>query len=262
MSRHFRLWRRFVAQAFVRDTHYRVHFVTTLWVGLVQLGLALVPILLLFGYTSRLHGWTRADVIVLVGIYQVVSGLLAAFVAPNLGRMTRYITEGELDTILVRPVSAQFFAMFRWIQLAELGNVGTGLVIAVVGLARSGAHPGAIAVVRALLLFGCGLVLLTCVWSALAFLSFWVQSVAPLPQAFIAVLQAGQYPLPFFPTAVRAFLTFAFPVAFATSFPTEALSGRIGWVAVAGGFGLCLAAVAAVSGVWRLGIRSYASASS
>lgn len=262
MFRHLRLWRRFVAQAFVRDTHYRVHFVTTLWVGVVQLGLALVPILLLFGYTSRLHGWSRADVIALVGIYQIVSGLLAAFVAPNLGRMTRYITEGELDTILVRPVSAQFFAMFRWIQLAELGNVATGLVIAVVGLARAGAHPGAVAIAKAVLLLGCGLVLLTCVWSALAFLAFWLQSVAPLPQVFISVLQAGQYPLPFFPTTVRAFLTFAFPVAFATSFPTQALSGRIGWLPVAGGTGLCVAAIAVVCGVWRLGIRSYASASS
>lgn len=54
--RHLRLWRRFFAQAVVRETHYRAHFLTTLLVGLVQLGLGIVPTLLLFGSPRRYTG--------------------------------------------------------------------------------------------------------------------------------------------------------------------------------------------------------------
>ena len=118
--RHLRLWRRFLTQAAVRETHYRAHFVTTLLVGLVQLGLGIVPILLLFGFTQEMHGWSRAEVITLVGAYQIITGLMAAFVAPNLDRMTAYITEGELDAVLLRPVSSQFYLTLRWINVAEL----------------------------------------------------------------------------------------------------------------------------------------------
>ena len=260
--RHLRLWRRFLAQAVVRETHYRAHFVTTLLVGLVQLGLGIVPILLLFGFTQEVHGWSRAEVITLVGAYQIITGLMAAFVAPNLQRMTAYITEGELDSVLLRPVSSQFYLTLRWIDIAELSNVASGIVVLVIGLVQSGVSPNPLDVLQALVLAACGLVLLATVWSAMSFLAFWLQSVNPIGAIYLNLVEAGRYPLVFFPVAVRAFLTFAFPVAFATTFPVQALAGDLGWTPVAGGIALSVVAMTLVRMLWRRGLRSYASASS
>jgi len=242
--RHLRLWRRFLAQAVVRETHYRAHFVTTLLVGLVQLGLGIVPILLLFGFTQEMHGWSRAEVITLVGAYQIITGLMAAFVAPNLNRMTAYITEGELDAVLLRPVSSQFYLTLRWINVAELSNVASGIVVLVIGLVQSGTSPDVGQILQALVLAACGVVLLASVWSAMSFLAFWLQSVNPIGAIYLNLVEAGRYPLVFFPAVVRTFLTFAFPVAFATTFPVQALAGDL------------------VRRLWRRGLRSYASASS
>jgi ABC-2 type transport system permease protein len=257
-----RLWSVFVRQAFVRDTHYRLHFVTTVGVGVVQLGLALVPILLMYGYTDDVRGWSRTDVIALVGMYQIATGILATFVAPNLHRMTTYITRGELDGILLRPVSAQFFLTFRWVDLAELGTVGTGATVVAIAFSRTDVQLGVGAILSAGVLLACGLVLLTCVWSALSYSAFWLQSVEPVPLVFQAVMEAGKYPLPFFPPVARGFFTFVFPVAFATTFPIEALRGDIAWPAVAGGCALAVGAVLVVRAYWRFGLRFYASASS
>ncbi|MGW5362990.1 ABC transporter permease [Actinopolymorpha pittospori] len=261
-ERHVRLWRRFVAQAVVRETHYRAHFLTTLVVGLVQLGLALVPILLLYGYTDDVRGWSQPDVITLVGLYQVVTGVLATFVAPNLTRMTTYITEGELDAVLVRPVSSQFYLTLRWVNVAELGNVASGVLLLVFGLIRSGANPHPLEILQAVVLAACGTVLLATVWCAMSFTAFWLQSVNPVAFLYTNLLESGRYPLVFFPTAVRAFLTFAFPVAFASTFPARALRGDLGWLPVVGGLGLAVVAVLLVRAQWRRGLRSYASASS
>ncbi|MFG1812840.1 ABC transporter permease [Kribbella sp. NPDC049174] len=260
--RHLRLWRRFFTQALVRETHYRAHFVTTLLVGLVQLGLGIVPILLLFGFTQEVHGWSRPEVITLVGVYQIITGLMAVFIAPNLQRMTSYITEGELDGVLLRPVSGQFYLTFRWINVAELSNVASGIVVLVIGLVQSGVTPNVPQILQALVLAACGLVLLATVWSALSFLAFWLQSVGPIAFIYLNLMEAGRYPLVFFPVAVRAFLTFAFPVAFATTFPAQALAGDGGWTRVAGGIALSAVAVTLVRMLWRRGVRSYASASS
>ncbi len=260
--RHLRLWRRFLTQAVVRETHYRAHFVTTLLVGLVQLGLGIVPLLLLFGFTREVHGWSRAEVITLVGVYQIITGLMAAFVAPNLDRMTRYITEGELDGVLLRPVSSQFYLTLRWINVAELSNVVSGIAVVVIGLVQSGISPNVAQVLQALVLAACGLVLLATVWSAMSFLAFWLQSVNPIGAIYLNLVEAGRYPLAFFPVAVRAFLTFAFPVAFATTYPVQALAGDLGWMPVAGGIALAVTAVTLVRMLWRRGLRTYASASS
>ncbi|WP_406048547.1 ABC transporter permease [Kribbella sp. NBC_00889] len=261
-GRHLRLWRRFLAQAVVRETHYRAHFVTTLLVGLVQFGLGIVPVLLLFGFTGQLHGWSRAEVITLAGMYQIVTGLMAAFIAPNLNRMTSYLTEGELDVVLLRPVSSQFYLTLRWINVAELSNVVSGLAVVVIGLVQSGATPDPLEVVQALALAACGLVLLTAVWSAMSFLAFWLQSVGPIGSIYLNLVEAGRYPLVFFPVPVRGFLTFVFPVAFASTFPVQALGGDLGWWPVGGGAGLAVVALTLVRMLWRRGLQSYASASS
>ncbi|HWD82630.1 MAG TPA: ABC-2 family transporter protein [Kribbella sp.] len=260
--RYLRLWRRFFLQAVVRETHFRAHFLTTLLVGLVQLGLGIVPTLLLFGFTSEVHGWSRAEVIALVGVFQIVTGLIAAFVAPNLNRMTTYLTEGELDSVLLRPVSSQFYLTFRWINVAELTNVASGIVVLVIGLVQARISFGPGQVVQALVLVCSGLVLLTCVWSAMSFLAFWLQSVNPIGFVFLSLVEAGRYPLVFFPVAVRTFLTFAFPVAFATTFPIRALAGDLGWSTVAIGVGLAVVALLLVRFVWRRGLLTYSSASS
>jgi ABC-2 type transport system permease protein len=260
--RHARLWRRFFAQAVVRETHFRAHFLTTLLVGLVQLGLGIVPTLLLFGFTAELHGWSRAEVIALVGVFQIVTGLMATFIAPNLNRMTTYLTEGELDGVLLRPVSSQFYLTLRWINVAELTNVASGVAVLVIGLVQADVGPGPGQVVQAVVLVGTGLVLLTAVWSAMSFLAFWLQSVNPIGFVFLSLVEAGRYPLVFFPVAVRTFLTFAFPVAFATTFPVQALSGDLGWGTVAVGVGLAVVAMLLVRLLWRRGLLTYSSASS
>jgi ABC-2 type transport system permease protein len=79
---------------------------------------------------------------------------------------------------------------------------------------------------------------------------------------FLNLMEAGRYPLVFFPAAVRTFLTFAFPVAFATTFPVRALAGDLGWGPVALGVALAVVAQGLVRLVWRRGLLTYSSASS
>lgn len=260
--RHLRLFRRFVVQAAVRETHYRANFLATLAVGFVQLGLGLVPVLLIFSYTDEVRGWSRFETLALVGLYQVVTGLIATVVQPNMWRMQEYIVRGNLDGILLRPVSGQFLTMFRWINLAELGNVATGLGLFSIGLLLADTAPGAGQVVQAVLLLGSGLVLVSCAWAALSYLAFWTQQTSGTNMLVPGIMEAGRYPLAFFPAAARAFLIFAVPMGFATTFPVRALVGGISWWWVALGIGSCVVAVALLRVYWRLAVRSYASASS
>lgn len=262
LALHLRLWQRLFTLAVAREAQYRAHFVTTVGVGTVQLLLALVPVVLLFGYTDEIRGWSGAEVISVVGLFQLVMGLLGAFVAPNMTRMTELIKRGDLDLLLLRPVSGQFYATVRWVAPAELVNAFAGGAILVAGLARAGARPGVVDVVQAMLLLGCGLVLLSCVWSAMVYLAFWLVQVNPIADLFTDLMRAGQYPVAFYPSAVRGFLTFAFPVAFATSFPAQALGSGSSWRVVGTALVAAVVALVLTRIYWRRAIRGYASASS
>lgn len=262
MRKYLRLYRQILVQAFVRESHYRVNLFAAAGVGLVQIALGLLPILLIFQYATDIGGWTRLEVVALAGLHQMTSGVLATFVRPNLVQMGRYINMGDLDAVLLRPVSSQFLVTFRWLNLAQLVHVVVGLAILVTCLALDDARPTPVGIVQGLVLWLCGLVLITCAWSAMTYLVFWLQRVYAIIALIDSTFESGRYPVTFFPTLVRIFLTFAFPVAFATTFPVEALTGGITWLTVLGGIALCVVAIWSLRNGWRYVLRRYSSASS
>jgi ABC-2 type transport system permease protein len=262
IRRHLRLWRRFVTQAIVRETHYRASFVATIAVGIIHLVLSLIPVLLLYSFTDAVNGWSRGEVIALSGMYQAAFALLAMTVQANMHRMSSSIREGELDLILIRPVSSQFYVTLRWVDPAEIFNVLIGLGVVAIGLGRAGVVPSLAGMAQAALLVGCGMVLLTAVWSAFVYLAFWFTSVNSISMLTRDVMDAGRFPLAFYPATVRLLLGFVFPVGFATTFPVEALAGRSSWGTVAVGIGLGILALALLRAYWRYAVRFYSSASS
>ncbi len=262
LARHARLWRACFGLALVREAQFRANAVTTVVLGLVQIGVGLIPILLLYSYTGEVRGWSQADVIVLLGLHGAMTGLLSMLVGRNMWAMTDYVTRGELDLLLIRPVNTQFHVTTRWIRPDQAFNVIAGLIVAGVGVARGDAAPGAIDVVQAAIVFLAGFVLIACVWSALSYIAFWTHSVSTVIMFFQDVMQAGRYPVTFFPGAVRVLFTTLVPLAFATTFPAQAITGGISWWLVGGSVAFAMVALALLRFLWRHAIRRYSSASS
>jgi ABC-2 type transport system permease protein len=256
------LWRRFVLQAIVRETHYRANFITTYSVGLLQLLISLIPVLLLFSFTDEINGWSQGETIALAGMYQLATAILWFGVEPNMERISLYIRQGDLDLILVRPVSGLFYVMLRWVKPAEVFMILSGLAVTIIGLSRAGTAPGTTGLLQSMLLLSCGTILVTCVWTAIVMTAFWFTTTGPVSQVASDLLQAGRYPLSFYPAAVRLFFAFVFPIGFASTFPTEALIGRGSWPLTITGLALSALAIILLRAWWRFAVRFYSSASS
>jgi ABC-2 type transport system permease protein len=138
----------------------------------------------------------------------------------------------------------------------------SGLAVTVVGLRKGGVAPPAMGIAQAALLIGCGVILLTCIWSAIVYTTFWFTSTDPISMLVADLLQAGRFPLSFYPAAFRVFFGFVFPIGFASTFPTEALAGHGGWDIVLTGIVLSAVALWLLRAWWRVAVRSYSSASS
>jgi ABC-2 type transport system permease protein len=261
--RHGRLWRGCLNLALVREMQFRGHFLTTIVVGIAQVLLGLVPVLVLFRYTGAIQGWTRADMIVMLGVQQAVMGMMGMFIIRNMWEMSSSIIHGTLDQMLIRPVNAQFYTATRWIRPDQVFNIVTGLAIVLIGLAQGRGMPPVSQAVQGLALFFAGFVLLACATMAVSYMAFWLQSMFAATHFYSnEVLGAGRYPVAFFPLVVKLALTFIVPLAFATTFPAEALTHGISWWVVAGAIAFAALALAALRALWNVAIRQYASASS
>jgi len=85
--RHLRLWKQCLTQAVRRDLQFRTEVLTTAVTAMVDLALALVPVLILTHATAGRGGWSGPSSIAVVGPYGIGSSLIDCFVAPNLRRM-------------------------------------------------------------------------------------------------------------------------------------------------------------------------------
>lgn len=259
---YFKLLRRYWILAIARETQYRANFFALGLVGSVETIVTVLPMLLLFGYTDSLDGWTRGETIALVGLYRIAISIYELVAGGGVLKLSSDVESGDLDLVLIRPVNAQFQVTFRYVSLFQLVNVAIGLLVFAVGAAQADFSLGWQSVVQMLLVYICGIVLLGTVISAGAYIAFRATTVEQLPWAVMDIAQMGQYPIRFYPGPVRAILTVLIPVAFATTIPIEALSGSLGWGMCALALAFTALAVAGLRWWWQNSVRHYASASS
>jgi ABC-2 type transport system permease protein len=259
---YLRLYRRFLILAFVRQAEYRVNFLLSAVVGLTQVILAILTFLLLYRFTPTIAGWTWTQVLLLLGIYRIVEGLLSLQVSPNLRALGPAIRTGDMDFLLLRPISSQFLVSLRLFKLPELVNVLVGLALTVYAGNLAGVQWSMTRVAEALTFGLCGLVLLYAIWFLIVTCAFWLVQVDTLDELFASVAQAAGYPVDFFRGGLRRVLTYVVPVAFATTFPAQALLGRGDLHLLPVGVVLAAAALLATNLFWRWAVGSYSSASS
>jgi ABC-2 type transport system permease protein len=112
-------------------------------------------------------------------------------------------------------------------------------------------------------IFGlCGLILLYSLWFFIVTFAFWLVQVDNLDTLFYSLFETARYPLSFFKGGVRTLLTFVVPVAFATTFPTQALLGTADQRLLLIGGGLAGLALLGTHLFWSYAVRHYSSASS
>ncbi len=245
----------------LNETAYRVNFFVQLFQSLLELGTALVGLGVIFSYTQSLGGWRPYEMLALVGVYFLVGGLISLVIQPGMSALIDSVRDGTLDFTLTKPEDAQLLVSIQRVAVWSLLDLLMGTGVLVTALVRLGETIGtgqALAFIGMLLAGG---VIVYSFWLILASLSFWLVRVENLLEIFQSIYQAGRWPISLYPNWLRFGLTFIIPVAFATTIPAEALTGRLGAATLLGAFGLAILLAMVARLVWRLGLRRYSGAS-
>jgi ABC-2 type transport system permease protein len=240
---------------------YRVNFVVRLFQSLVELGTALAGLAIVFSYTDNLGGWRPDEIVALVGVYFLVGGVIGLFIQPSMEAFIESIREGTLDFTLTKPEDGQLLISIQDVEIWELIDILLGFGVLSVALVRLGERIGAgEAAAFAVMLLAGGAIVYS-FWLILASLSFWFVRVENILVIFQSMYEAGRWPISLYPGWLRFGLTFLVPVAFATTVPAEALTGRLDTPTLLGALALAAALLVASRLFWRTGVRHYSGAS-
>lgn len=242
------------------EMQYRANFVASLLGTIFWLATALLTVAIFFRQTTRLGGWSFWEVGVLLGVFNTLAGLVEAMLRPSIGRLVQDVRQGTLDLVLARPVEAQIYVSFRVLDVWRITDIVVGLALSVFSLWKLGRVPGVLEAVSFIVtLIAAGLVVYS-IWIALMSMAFWFVSVENLSVLFDAIFEAARYPVSAYPGALRFLFVYLIPIAWTTTIPASALTGRLG-----PGMALAAAAVSAAALglarlLWKNAVRRYTSA--
>lgn len=246
----------------MNEMQYRANFVVQLLQSLVAVATGLVVLSLIFDRTDQLDGWTRPQLLVVMGVFTLVGGIVGFVIEPNMGRVMMDIRQGTFDHVLTKPVDAQLLSSVREFRLWRLTDALVGIVVLSWGIADLDTSVRAVDVVGFVLTLAAGTVLVYCLWLAVTTGAFWFVRMEQVQELFTGLYRAGAYPVTVYPTWLRLTLTYLVPIGFAITVPSESLTGRLTWERGLITVGFLVVAFGLTRLLWKAGTRRYAGASS
>src|SRR5690349_5592452 len=243
------------------ELQYRANFVTSVLGTVFYMATALLTLALFFHHTTALGGWSYWEIVVLLGVFNALSGVIESVLRPGIGQLADEVRSGELDLVLVKPVDAQGFVSFRRLDVWRITDVLLGLALAGYALVRLHRVPTAAQLAAFALTLAAAAIVVYAIWVTLMSLAFWFVSVENIAVLFDSVFEGARYPVSAYPGALRFLFVYLIPIAWTTTVPASALTGRL-----RPALALVAALVAALVFLlarlaWRVALRRYAGAS-
>ena len=262
MKRYLKLYRAFVVNCLSRAMEFRAQFVAGIFGYTIWAAVSLIFINVVFRDVEAVRGWTRSEMWVLYGTFVILESLCYGLIGPNMWRFSPTVRDGSLDLALTKPVNTQFLVSARYIDPNGLLNCVPGCAILFYGLNQLSFSPRPL---DWLLWFGlllCGFSMAYSLWFFCVTWSIWAVKLESVAVIFDPMMQMARFPVNLYPQRWLGFLTFVLPIAFLTTFPTQALLGQLDskvlWMAPL----LSALALWACSRFFLFALRSYGSASS
>ena len=256
-----RLFAVFFRTSVQTDMEYRADFFARILASLLGMVTTVGGLTVVFQYTNSIRGWTIAHVVILLGVYYLLNGLIEMFIAPNMRQIMEQVRQGTLDFVLLKPVNSQFLATFRQVNIWRGVNVLLGIALVVYAVRKLALHVGVEQSLAFAVTLGAGLVVVYSFWLSLVTLTFWVTRLDNLEQVMWQAFEAGRYPIDIYPGWLRIGLTYVIPVAFIITVPAQSLAGRGDPLQVPIAVFMATAMLVLSTLFWRFGLKHYTGAS-
>jgi ABC-2 type transport system permease protein len=241
---------------------YRLEFVVEGLLALLWMAVTLVPLLVVFGTRSSVAGWTFAEMLVVLGWFVALKGVLEGTLSPSLMQVVEHVRKGTLDFVLLKPADAQLLVSLAKIEPWRVVDLAGAALIFAYAFREIGHRPTlAHALLAAALLCAAVLVLysIAILVVSIAFIAVRVDNLLYL---FQSVFDVARWPSSVFRGTLAIIFTYVLPLALMTTYPALALLGKLTTrTAISALLGsIAVAGVARL--IWLASIRRYTSASS
>ena len=241
---------------------YRLEFAVEGLLALLWMAVTLVPLLVVFGARGTVAGWTFAEMLVVLGWFVALKGVLEGTLSPSLMQVVEHVRKGTLDFVLLKPADAQLLVSLSKIEpWRVIDFIGAG-VIFTYAFRQIGHRPALTDLLLAAALLFAAVLVLYSIAILVVSIAFVAVRVDNLLYLFQSVFDVARWPSSVFRGALAMIFTYVLPLALMTTYPALALLGKLTSRTALGALLGALVFAALARLIWLSSIRRYTSASS
>lgn len=240
---------------------YRANLVNSIIASVGWGVFSIVMIFLLTNKSTAIYGWTRDEIFLLTGFYNIIGGSFHVLFSRNFERFARVMHMGELDMLLLKPVDSQFllsFWMFNYVGLFRivLGILFSGYIV----FKLEGTIPFTF-IPLAVVLSVAGLIFLYSISYILLTMTMWNTNLSNLVGLMYEMNGLTRYPPEIFTQFRNVIVFLILPLTLVVSIPVKSILGKanISDCLLLLSFAILFLLFSRM--VWRYALRSYTSAS-
>ncbi|MBC7365900.1 MAG: ABC-2 family transporter protein [Undibacterium sp.] len=262
MTNYFQIWLASARYSVTRTLMFRFDFFLWALVELFWMSVNLLLISVIYEHTDSIAGWTKYEMLLLVGTSLLVQRFLMGFFWSSLFEMGRNIKSGAFDFFLAQPGNILFMASTRKLDLDGLMNSFVAMGVVAYSAHKLGLHPSVLDLLLYAAMIGCGLIIHYSMLVLTISLAFWLTSAQGIEGSYFTLSEFSRLPREAFKGLASLLFVWLLPVVVVSNAPAEILLRGFQPAWVLGLLGATAAWFTVAIFVFHRGLRRYASASS
>lgn len=263
MTNYLTIWLACARYSITRTLMFRGDFFVWSLVELFWMTVNLATISVIYEHTQSIAGWTKYQMILLVGTSMLIQRFLMGFFWSSIFEMGRNIRSGNFDFYLAQPGNVMFMATTRKLDPDSLLNSLVAGAVVIYAARQLHLDPsfGQIALYGLMVL--CGVVIHYSILVMSISLAFWLTSAQGIEGIYFTLTEFSRLPRAAFTGIATQFLfIWLLPVVIVTNVPARTLAQGFDLKLTVWLFGAALVWFATAVFVFNRGLRRYTSASS
>lgn len=260
IKKHLKIYGHFVKISIMQQMEYRVNFILGIVIECAYLATKLLYVLITQNAGGTVGGMTPDQIMLFVGTFMILTGLYVGLFAWNFHEISWAVSKGELDMLIVKPISLQFFVSVRFLNISvPIPNIIGGITLICIAWNRMGLKVGFAGIVLYIYLLICGMIVAYSIFIIPNLFAFWTVKIMAAGELANKMWDFNNMPMQIYNKWWQRLGIFFIPIFVITNFPVMALFDNLSPLYLAWGTVVPILLFIGTRCFWKLAIKRYSS---
>lgn len=248
----------------IREMNFKLNFLLWMLVEVLWFMGQIVFIEVVFSYVGAIGGWSKWEVVLLIGTHQLIGQIFQAFFYMNLANLPELVRTGKMDFMLLLPMDTQFLVSMKQFGMDNVVNAFVGAGFVIFSLWKLAILPSVAQVLMYAAAACCGILIHYCVMLVFSTASFWMVRSQGLIYGYYSLFNIGRYPDTIYRGLFKLVFSWLIPIIIVANIPARLLihAADNPWPTMLQLIAATLFMLGITRLMWRAALRRYSSASS